>query len=93
MLADVHMTGYTCPDSEALVYWHRDGVFVIYPISPGRYRVLAGLPASGAEHRSAPKLEQAQAVIDRRGPPGLVAVDPIWLAGFRINGRKVSSYR
>jgi hypothetical protein len=23
----------------------------------------------------------------------LVAFDPIWLAGFRINGRKVSSYR
>jgi hypothetical protein len=38
-------------------------------------------------------LEQAQSIIDRRGPPGLVAFDPIWLAGFRINGRKVSSYR
>jgi 2-polyprenyl-6-methoxyphenol hydroxylase-like FAD-dependent oxidoreductase len=93
MLAEVHMSGYPCPDSEASVYWHRDGVFVIFPISPGRYRILADLPASGAEHPSAPTLEQAQAVIDRRGPPGLVAFDPIWLAGFRINGRKVSSYR
>src|SRR5580700_2237895 len=62
MLADVHMRGYPCPDSEASVYWHRDGVFVIFPISPGRYRVLADLPASGAEHPSAPTLEQAQAV-------------------------------
>ena len=26
-------------------------------------------------------------------PPGLVAFDPIWLAGFRINGRKISNYR
>jgi hypothetical protein len=93
MLADVHMRGYPCPDSEASVYWHRDGVFVIFPISPGRYRVLADLPPSGVEHPPAPTLEQAQAVIDRRGPPGLVAFDPIWLAGFRINGRKVSSYR
>ena len=50
MLADVHMRGYPCPDSEASVYWHRDGVFVIFPISPGRYRVLADLPASGEEH-------------------------------------------
>ena len=49
MLADVHMRGYPCPDTEASVYWHRDGVFVIFPISPGRYRVLADLPASGAE--------------------------------------------
>ena len=93
MLADVHMRGYPCPDSEASVYWHRDGVFVIFPISPGHYRVLADLPPSGVEHPPAPTLEQAQAVIDRRGPPGLVAFDPIWLAGFRINGRKVSSYR
>jgi 2-polyprenyl-6-methoxyphenol hydroxylase-like FAD-dependent oxidoreductase len=38
MLADVHMTGYPCPDSEVSVYWHRDGVFVIFPISPGRSR-------------------------------------------------------
>ena len=93
MLADAHMRGYPCPDTEASVYWHRDGVFVIFPISPGRYRVLADLPPSGVEHPPAPTLAQAQAVIDRRGPPGLVAFDPIWLAGFRINGRKVSDYR
>jgi 2-polyprenyl-6-methoxyphenol hydroxylase-like FAD-dependent oxidoreductase len=93
MLADVHMTGYPCPDSEASVYWHRDGVFVIFPISPGRYRVLADLPPSGAEHSPDPTLEEAQAVIDRRGPPGLKAFAPIWIAGFRINGRKVSQYR
>jgi hypothetical protein len=87
------MRGYPCPDTEASIYWHRDGVFVIFPISPGRYRVLADLPPSGVEHPPAPTLEQAQAVINRRGPPGLVAFDPIWLAGFRINGRKVSDYR
>jgi hypothetical protein len=93
MLADVHMTGYSCPDSEISVYWHRDGVFVIFPISPGRYRVIADQPASGADHPPAPTLGQVQAIIDRRGPAGLVAFDPIWLAGFRINGRKVASYR
>ena len=93
MLADVHMTGYPCPDTEASVYWHRDGVFVIFPISPGRYRVIADLPPAGAEHPPTPTLEQVQAIIDRRGPSGLKAFDPIWLAGFRINGRKVASYR
>src|SRR5208282_483596 len=93
MLADVHMRGYPFPDTEASVYWHRDGVFVIFPISPGRYRVLADLPSNGADHPAVPTLEQAQAIIDRRGPPGMAAFDPVWLAGFRINGRKVSSYR
>ena len=92
MLADVHMRGYPCPDTEASVYWHRDGVLIIFPISPGRYRIIADLPPSGVEHPPAPTLEQAQAVMDQRGPSGLVAFDPIWLAGFRINGRKVSNY-
>ncbi len=93
ILADVHMTGYRSPDSEASIYWHRDGAFVIFPISPGRYRLLADLPPTSAEHPPTPALEQVQAVMDQRGPGGLKAFDPIWLAGFRINGRKVSNYR
>jgi len=55
--------------------------------------VLADLPASGLAQPPAPTLQQVQAVIDRRGPPGMVAFDPIWLAAFRINGSKVSNYR
>jgi hypothetical protein len=38
-------------------------------------------------------LEQVQALMNRRGPAGMQGYDPIWLAGFRINGRKVSNYR
>jgi 2-polyprenyl-6-methoxyphenol hydroxylase-like FAD-dependent oxidoreductase len=93
LLADVHMRGYPFPDTEASVYWHQDGAFVIFPISPGRYRVLADLPLTSAVQPPAPTLEQAQAIITRRGPPGMIAYDPIWLAGFRINGRKVADYR
>jgi 2-polyprenyl-6-methoxyphenol hydroxylase-like FAD-dependent oxidoreductase len=93
ILADVHMRGYPVPDTEASIYWHTDGAFVIFPISPGRYRLLADLPPSAEAQPPAPTLEKVQAMIDRRGPPGITAFDPIWLAGFRINGRKVSSYR
>jgi 2-polyprenyl-6-methoxyphenol hydroxylase-like FAD-dependent oxidoreductase len=93
MLADIHMSGYPFPDTEPSVYWHRDGAFVIFPISPGRYRVIADLPPTAGAAAPDPTLEQVQVVIDRRGPGGLKAFDPIWLAGFRINGRKVSSYR
>jgi 2-polyprenyl-6-methoxyphenol hydroxylase-like FAD-dependent oxidoreductase len=93
MLADVHMKGYPYPDTEASVYWHKDGAFVIFPIVPGRYRVLADLPLTPGAVPPAPTLEQAQAVIDRRGPGRMTAFDPIWLAGFRINGRKVADYR
>ena len=93
MLADVHISGYPFPDTEASVYWHQDGVFVIFPISPGRYRVLADLPPTSGAVAPEPTLEQVQTIIDRRGPGGLKAFDPIWLAGFRINGRKVAEYR
>jgi hypothetical protein len=93
MLADIHMSGYPFPDSEPSVYWHHDGAFVIFPISPGRYRVIADLPATAGGVAPEPTLEQVQAIIDRRGPGGLKAFDPIWLAGFRINGRKVANYR
>jgi 2-polyprenyl-6-methoxyphenol hydroxylase-like FAD-dependent oxidoreductase len=93
ILADVHMSGYPFPDSEPSVYWHKDGAFVIFPISPGRYRVLADLPLTPGKLPPEPTLEQAQAIIDQRGPGGLKAFDPIWFAGFRINGRKVANYR
>ena len=93
ILADVHLKGYPFPDNENAIYWHRDGIFVIFPISPGRYRVVANLPSSGIEHPPAPSLEQVQVVINRRGPPRLTAFDPVWLSCFRINSRKVSSYR
>jgi 2-polyprenyl-6-methoxyphenol hydroxylase-like FAD-dependent oxidoreductase len=93
MLADVHLKGYPYPDTEASVYWHKDGVFVIFPILPGRYRVIGDLPMTSGAVTPAPTLEQVQAIIDRRGPGHMTAFDPIWLAGFRINGRKVKDYR
>ena len=93
LLADVHLRGYPFPDSEASVFWHRDGVFVVFPIASGRYRLLADQPASGAEQPPTPTLEQVQVLLDRRASSGMVAFDPIWLAGFRINGRKVANYR
>jgi len=93
ILADVHVRGYPVPDTEATVYWHEDGAFVIFPISPGRYRLLADMPPSGDAHPPTPTLEQLQTLIDRRGPQGMTAFDPIWLTGFRINGRKVTQYR
>ena len=92
MLADVHMRGYPNPETEIAVYWHKDGAFIVFPISPGRYRVIADLPPSGEAHPPAPTWI-GQAMIDRREPSGTKAFDPIWLAGFRINGRKCSRYR
>ena len=93
ILADVHMKGYPFPDTEVAVYWAREGVLPIFPISPGRYRVIANVPSSGEDHSRGPTLEEVQAVVEQRGPKGASLFDPIWLSSFRINSRKVASYR
>ena len=92
-LADVHMTGYPRPDTEASIYWHKDGVLIFFPIQPGRYRVIGDLPYTEGSAPPTPTLDQVQALIDRRGPSSTRVFDPIWLSGFRINGRKVERYR
>ena len=43
--------------------------------------------------RREPTLADVQAVIDRRGPGGITISDPVWLAAFQINERKVADYR
>ena len=92
-LADVHMSGYPRADSDASIHWHRDGVLIIFPFKGGRYRIIGDLPYTDAKVPSAPTLAQAQAIVDRRGPANTKLFDPIWLSGFRINGRKVAQYR
>ncbi len=93
LLADLHLSGDVTPD-EIVNYWHSDGVLVLFPIAPGRYRIIAdaGEVAPG-ERPADPTLAQVQAVLDQRGPGGIQASDPVWLAGFVINERKVADYR
>jgi 2-polyprenyl-6-methoxyphenol hydroxylase-like FAD-dependent oxidoreductase len=93
ILADLHLTGLAKPD-ELNMYWHSDGVLAIFPISPGRYRIITDAgDAKTQGPRPDPTLDEIQSVLDRRGPGGVIASDPIWLASFRINERKVADYR
>src|SRR5262249_27692742 len=50
-------------------------------------------PASTDQPRPDPTLADVQQIIDERGPTGCKLSNPIWLANFRINERKVSDYR
>lgn len=93
VLADVHLAGVSTPPDELSIYWHAEGVVVLFPITPGRYRVIADIgETDDASARHDPTLEEVQALLDRRTPGGMRASDPIWLAGFRINERKVAEY-
>jgi 2-polyprenyl-6-methoxyphenol hydroxylase-like FAD-dependent oxidoreductase len=93
ILADVHMKGYPFPDTEVAVYWAREGVLPIFPISLGRYRILGNVPPSGEDHPRDATLEEVRAIVDERGPKGVSLFDPVWLSSFRINSRKVANYR
>ncbi len=95
MLADVRLEGEgTPPGDEIAPYLHRDGPFVVFPIPGGRARVIAATGKTDPAHpRPDPTLGDVQAMIDRRAGGGFRAVDPVWLANFRINERKVAEYR
>ena len=90
LLADVHVAGLDVPPTELAMFAHQDGVLAFFPIGPGRYRIIADC---GATPTPEPTLEQVQALVALRGPGGLTLSDPLWLAGFGVNERKVKDYR
>jgi 2-polyprenyl-6-methoxyphenol hydroxylase-like FAD-dependent oxidoreductase len=94
VLADIHLSGRVPPANEIDLFWHEDGVLAFFPITGDRYRMIADVgTAHGQGPRADPTLAQVQALMDRRGPGGIQAADPVWLASFRINERKVKHYR
>ncbi len=93
LLADIHVEGPIARD-ELSIYWHQSGIIAFFPITQTRFRVIADLgPAAGHGSPPDPTLAEVQAIVDQRGPGGFKLLDPVWLAGFRINERKVSDYR
>jgi len=91
-LADGHISGLE-PQDRLHIFWHKDGILAFFPITAGRWRVIADLgPAQGDAHCPDPTLQEVQALITMRGTDGIVIKDPYWLASFRINERKVSKY-
>ena len=93
ILADVHLSAVPWKE-EVVIAWHADGVLALFPITQDRYRVIADVGnAAASAQQSDPTLAEVQAILDQRGPGGMVASEPVWMAGFRINERKVADYR
>jgi 2-polyprenyl-6-methoxyphenol hydroxylase-like FAD-dependent oxidoreductase len=93
ILADVHLSGVPWKE-EIVIAWHADGVLALFPITQGRYRIIADVGnAPASAQQSDPTLAEVQTILDQRGAGGIVASEPVWLAGFRINERKVADYR
>jgi len=81
------------PKNRLHIFWHRDGILAFFPIIGDRWRVIADIPATkGGGHRADPSLDEVNELMARRASPSLVMSDPVWLAAFRINERKVKEY-
>jgi 2-polyprenyl-6-methoxyphenol hydroxylase-like FAD-dependent oxidoreductase len=95
LLADVRLEGADVPPSdEVSIYFHRDGPFVVFPMLDGRARVIASAGKTDPQHpRSDPTLAEVQKLADVRAGADFRLFDPVWLAVFRINERKVADYR
>ena len=95
LIADVRLDGEHVPAADEIsTYFHRDGPFIIFPLPGSRVRVIANRGKTDLAHpRPDPTLGDVQSLIDHRAGGGFAASDPVWLANFRINERKVSQYR
>jgi 2-polyprenyl-6-methoxyphenol hydroxylase-like FAD-dependent oxidoreductase len=91
-LADGHIAGLE-PNDRLHIFWHRDGILAFFPIVGDRWRVVADLGHAKDNDRHDPTLTEINALLAHRGSPAFVMSDPIWLAAFRINERKVKDYR
>jgi len=93
MLADLHAEG-PLPRDEISIFWHEQGVLACFPFERDRFRVIADTgPAASSKPPPEPTLADVQRIVDERGPGGCKLSQPVWLANFRINERKVSDYR
>ncbi|HEY1781964.1 MAG TPA: FAD-dependent monooxygenase [Roseiarcus sp.] len=90
VLADVHVAGLDEPADALVSFLHEDGPVVFFPISPGRYRIIAEAARKGTQ---GPGLEDIQAIVARRCPGRVALSNPIWISDFGVNERKVANYR
>ena len=89
VLADVHLSGPISIDSVE-IHLHSDGILGLFPISSTRFRVIANTQTT--ENKD-PTLADIQTILDQRDGRGLQASNPIWLAAFQINERKIANFR
>ncbi len=92
VLGDVHIPDASLA-SEISVHWHRTGILVVFPIGRQRFRVIANIDKKESGEPVSPSLADLQRLIDERTGLTCALSDPVWLAGFRINDRKLRSYR
>lgn len=93
ILADCRVEG-PLPLDEVSIFWHYKGAVAFFPFAAGRCRIVADMGTARTTTRPPdPSLSDVQNIVNERGPAGVQLSEPHWLAGFRINERKVAEYQ
>jgi 2-polyprenyl-6-methoxyphenol hydroxylase-like FAD-dependent oxidoreductase len=70
-----------------------DGLVGIFPFRGYRCRILANIREEENERTAGePRLDEIQAMVDRRAISGIRLSDPVWLSRFHISHRKVPEF-
>ncbi|HTR62471.1 MAG TPA: FAD-dependent monooxygenase [Candidatus Binataceae bacterium] len=89
-LADI-MIDSSMPDDEIVGFASEKGLVFFFPISNGRYRMMADVPPPAPPGE--PSVQELQAIVDTQCNLPARLHDPKWTAYFKIHHRQVASYR
>jgi 2-polyprenyl-6-methoxyphenol hydroxylase-like FAD-dependent oxidoreductase len=94
-LADLRLKG-DLPENEFHVVWHPAGLFALFQLPGGLWRIVANLlpgeRAAGGPP-APPTLDECRQIVRERGPAGVEVQDAVWTNTFRINERIVDRLR
>ena len=89
-LADV-MVDSSIPNDEIVGFASEKGIVFFFPITNGRYRLIADVHTARSERD--PTLEELQSIVDDQCHIAARLHDPKWTAYFKIHRRQAASYR
>ena len=92
LLADLHVDGEIRED-ELSVYLAADGFVAAFPMSGGRFRIMAVDPRPQDEGAAPPEIGKLQEICDHVLPVPVRLHDLRWSSRFRISGRHLTSLR
>ncbi|MCX2730796.1 FAD-dependent monooxygenase [Saccharopolyspora sp. NFXS83] len=92
LLSDLHVDG-DLPSDQLSVFLAADGFVAVFPLSGGRFRLMATDPRPHAADRATPGLAELQGICDHVLPTPVRLRDARWSSRFRINSRHLATLR
>ncbi|MGO9453640.1 MAG: FAD-dependent monooxygenase [Candidatus Binataceae bacterium] len=89
-LADIRVDS-SMPDDEICGFASEKGIVFFFPITHGRYRLIADVDAQRPDGE--PTIEDLQKIVDEQCHIQARLHDPKWMAYFKIHRRQASAYR